>query len=1398
MCCPFPSFARIDAHAFSSLDDLRAQAGAGAGASPAVVGRSSDGVAGQPSRPAPGGAAAGASAADRAAAVKQNFRVLSGFTKPQLDRLRSQINAYKCMKRGSWDFPMPGRPEVTARQHMAERREATAGTRVIMSAGAAAAAAQRAGVAMYGGAANPRLATQMQPPPPRASSRRVKAKTPAASLAPPPARPLPPSVTTMPDWYRATSRPIYDLAADPVDGPADREAARRLGLNARPVPVHFDLRALVEAEADRQIAARRARRLEEVREELREVEAAASAASGSGGAGSESRAGLYQRRRRLRVEEKSLGLAALQDAVRAKLVKEQRELMEMGERPYRKLVREGEKQREMSAKEEVKRAKREKEEHFRAIKDWRRVISDAASEAKELATTRNRQVLKLHERMSKDWLRRQRDAAAVAQAALNAGAQGAQANADYLKRVEALKANDMEAYRELLAEARGREAAVGGPAEGAGADERYASLQEFLEKTEGYLEQLGGKIAALKLTQQRSEAAAAAAAEAEAAGLSEEEVLEAAERAADRAAAEGGKDLLDVAGGDGGDSKAKYYALAHTESEKIVRQPRMLTAGTLRDYQLVSLQWMISLYNNRLNGILADEMGLGKTVQVCSLIAYLWESKQNYGPHLIIVPNAVIVNWKSEIKTWLKSMQAVYYVGGREERAKIFSQQVLQLKFNVLVTTYEFIMRDRSKLSKVNWQYIIIDEAQRLKDREGRLSRDLDKFRCNRRLLLTGTPLQNDLSELWSLLNLLLPQVFDNAKVFQQWFGDDKKGNSEELDWMETEKKIIVVSRLHQILEPFMLRRLVQDVERKLPPKVTIVVHCPFSAYQAAVYDWVNTTGTIRVEPNAKIGLAARANFRGYLPLQNRCMELRKLCNHPALNYPVEKGGDWRSGEDLVRTCGKLWVLDRLLIKLRASGHRVLLFSTMTRLLDLLETYLKWRRETKAGEGMEWCRIDGSTALDEREVAITEFNAPDSKKFLFLLSIRAAGRGLNLQTADTVVVYDPDPNPKNEEQAVARSHRIGQKREVRCIHLEAVVDAIGAGDDEGGVGSSVSPPEGGAAACGLDDPTWGTGGDRKFTESIESIVRNVIQQQKIEMADEVINAGRFDQQTTHAERRETLEKLMQDQQAGNVRSCAAPSMRRLNEQLARTPQEVELFNEMDERADLWPGTLTKADETPHWIRYLAADRAEATKSNAKAKPGRAGDAEEARKAAAAEAASGVALGRGERSRGGYVPGSYKAADQALTQEDIEAGRQRAAKAAAAAAAKDANAEAEPKADADADAYAEAGAAEAGGEDDVDMLEVVEAEDSEVTHKDEELDDDAGVVDMVGAEDEDEEEEEEEDDGVRIGAPIDDDDDAPVAAAEGDASKPKLTFSFKPKAGEEDGVGEGELKRKRDD
>ena len=1183
-------------------------------------------------RSSPAGPSGAAGNGDGANAPKHNFKVVSGFTKSQIDHLRQQITIFKKIKKGEFDFDFPGYvPRSTTPTLPFQSQD-------------------RPMQAAYGGYSATQIGLQARGGGGRGRGRQTQSGPRPDAV---PTRPPPADVCALPSWYQRPRGPIYDLAAGYGGLAEDTSAAVKYGY--KPVPYECDIRAMVEDEADRQLESRRKRRLADVQSQLAAIE-------------EDTTPHAYQQRRRLRVEEKKLRLVELQDSVRANVVAVQRELMELGDRAYKKLMKETEKAKELAAKRDVKRQKQEREEYFKSLTVYRRKISDAASEAKELVVTRNRQIVKAHERMSKDWMRRQRDVLVASQAAAKAKGGTDTADADYLRRVEALKANDMDAYRELLAEAQGRE----GPG-GIASDDKYASLQEFLEKTDGYLQQLGGKIAALKLTQQRSEAAAAAAAEAEAAGLTEEEVVAAAEAAADQAAERGSRDLMDAANSkDGADGKQKYYALAHSESEKIIRQPRMLTAGTLRDYQIVSLQWMISLYNNRLNGILADEMGLGKTVQVCALIAYLWESKQNYGPHLIIVPNAVIVNWKSEIKLWLKNMSAVYYVGHREERQKLFNTQVMQLKFNVLVTTYEFIMRDRAKLSKVNWQYIIIDEAQRLKDREGQLARDLDRFRCNRRLLLTGTPLQNDLSELWSLLNLLLPSVFDSSKVFQQWFGDDsKKGAAAggEVDWMEKEKKIVIISRLHQILEPFMLRRLVQDVESKLPPKITIAVHCPFSAYQAAVYDWVNKTGTLRVHPTmSKIGLAARQNFKGYLALQNRCMELRKVCNHPALNYPTDKGGEWRTGADLVRTCGKLWMLDRMLIKLRAAGHRVLLFSTMTKLLDLLEDYLKWRMTTPAGEGLEWCRIDGSTALDMREEAITQFNAPGSKKFIFLLSIRAAGRGLNLQTADTVVVYDPDPNPKNEEQAVARSHRIGQRREVRVLHMEAVMDELGAADDEGGVGGSEhgGAGKGGAGVvCSPDDTTWGTGGTRTFTESIESVVRNVVQQQKIEMADEVINAGRFDQQTSHAERRETLEKLMQEQSTAGTRSCASMSLKTLNARLARTPAEVELFNEMDLQADLWPGGLTVADETPAWIRYQKAARDEAVSSQAtRTKPGLAGEREEAEKARAIELASGVELGRGARNRGGFVPGSYAAADRALTGEDARAVQLRAMKKAA--------------------------------------------------------------------------------------------------------------------------------------
>lgn len=337
------------------------------------------------------------------------------------------------------------------------------------------------------------------------------------------------------------------------------------------------------------------------------------------------------------------------------------------------------------------------------------------------------------------------------------------------------------------------------------------------------------------------------------------------------------------------------------------------------------------------------------------------------------------------------------------------------------------------------------------------------------------------------------------------------------------------------------------------------------SALQGAVYDWIKSTGTVRIDPEEeKVKVQKNPMYQSKLckPITNRCMELRKACNHPLLNYPYFN--DF-SKDFLVRSCGKFWVLDRILVKLQRTGHRVLLFSTMTRLLDLLEEYLQWRR-------LVYRRIDGTTSLEDRESAIMDFNSPDTDCFIFLLSIRAAGRGLNLQTADTVVIYDPDPNPKNEEQAVARAHRIGQTREVKVIYMEAVVDKISSHQKEDELRSG----------GGVDSEDDLAGKDR-YMGSIESLIRNNIQQYKIEMADEVINAGRFDQRTTHEERRLTLETLLHDEERYQETVHDVPSLHEVNRMIARSEEEVELFDQMDEELD-WTEEMTRFDQVPKWLR----------------------------------------------------------------------------------------------------------------------------------------------------------------------------------------------------------------------
>ncbi|XAR54049.1 DNA helicase [Bertholletia excelsa] len=859
---------------------------------------------------------------------------------------------------------------------------------------------------------------------------------------------------------------------------------------------------------------------------------------------------------RLQIEEKKLRLSDLQARLRDEVDLQQQEIMAMPDRPYRKFVRLCERQRMELTRQVQASQKALREKQLKSIFQWCKKLLEAHWAIRDARTARNRGVAKYHEKMLKEFSKRKDN--------------------DRNRRMEALKNNDVERYRQMLLE---QQTSIPGDAA-----ERYAVLSSFLTQTEEYLHKLGSKVTAAKNQQEAHEAADVAAAAARAQGLSDEEVRAAAACAREEVRIR--NHFSEMNAPKDSSSVSKYYHLAHAVNERVIQQPSMLRAGTLRDYQLVGLQWMLSLYNNKLNGILADEMGLGKTVQVLALIAYLMEFKGNYGPHLIIVPNAVLVNWKSEFLNWLPSVSCIFYVGAKDERSKLFSQEVTAMKFNVLVTTYEFIMYDRSKLSKVDWKYIIIDEAQRMKDRESVLARDLDRYRCQRRLLLTGTPLQNDLKELWSLLNLLLPEVFDNRKAFHDWFSKpfQREGptHNAEDDWLKTEKKVIIIHRLHQILEPFMLRRHVEEVEGSLPPKVSIVLRCRMSAIQSAIYDWIKSTGTLRVDredEKCRVEKNPIYQAKTYKPLNNRCMELRKACNHPLLNYPYLND---LSKDFLVKSCGKLWVLDRILIKLQRTGHRVLLFSTMTKLLDILEEYLQWRQ-------LLYRRIDGTTSLEDRESAIVDFNSPDTDCFIFLLSIRAAGRGLNLQTADTVIIYDPDPNPKNEEQAVARAHRIGQRREVRVIYMEAVVDKI-----------SSHQKEDEFRTVGLIDSEDDLAGKDQYIGSIESLIRNNIQQYKIEMADEVINAGRFDQRTTHEERRLTLETLLRDEERYQEIVHDVPSLQEVNRMISRSDEELELFDQMDEELD-WVEEMTRYDLVPKWLQASTTE-VNATIANLSKKP----------------------------------------------------------------------------------------------------------------------------------------------------------------------------------------------------
>ncbi|XP_020576990.1 protein PHOTOPERIOD-INDEPENDENT EARLY FLOWERING 1 isoform X2 [Phalaenopsis equestris] len=664
----------------------------------------------------------------------------------------------------------------------------------------------------------------------------------------------------------------------------------------------------------------------------------------------------------------------------------------------------------------------------------------------------------------------------------------------------------------------------------------------------------------------------------------------------------------------------------------------------LREYQHIGLDWLVTLYDKRLNGILADEMGLGKTIMTIALLAHLACEKGIWGPHLIVVPTSVMLNWETEFLRWCPAFKILTYFGSAKER-KHKRQGWLKLNsFHVCITTYRLIIQDSKVFKRKKWKYLILDEAHLIKNWKSQRWQTLLNFNSKRRILLTGTPLQNDLMELWSLMHFLMPHIFQSHQEFKDWFSNPISGMVEGQEKVNRE----VVDRLHNVLRPFILRRLKRDVEKQLPKKHEHVIYCRLSRRQRNLYeDFIASS-----ETQATL---ASTNFFGMISV---IMQLRKVCNHPDLfegrpiissydmaginmqlssdvslifssgpfsgvnlkglnlifshhefdmisweseevlsicssnliednmlkfieipsagqydrkralgtnifeeiqkalfeerlkqlkeraasiawwnNLQCQKkpiyGTDLRelvtvkhpvadihkqksnpccymkfssylgelvlsaderfqkmigtvesfmfaipaarapppvcwsskAGSFVFRTqayadrcteilspllspyrpaivrrqvyfpdrrliqfdCGKLQELSILLRRLKSEGHRALIFTQMTKMLDILEAFINLY-------GYTYMRLDGSTLPEQRQTLMQRFNT-NPKFFLFILSTRSGGVGINLVGADTVIFYDSDWNPAMDQQAQDRCHRIGQTREVHIYRL---------------------------------------------------------------------------------------------------------------------------------------------------------------------------------------------------------------------------------------------------------------------------------------------------------------------------------------------------------------------------
>lgn len=443
--------------------------------------------------------------------------------------------------------------------------------------------------------------------------------------------------------------------------------------------------------------------------------------------------------------------------------------------------------------------------------------------------------------------------------------------------------------------------------------------------------------------------------------------------------------------------------------------PSFVQNGELKEFQVKGVNFMAYNWTRGRNVVLADEMGLGKTVQTVAFINWLRHVKHQQGPFIVVVPLSTMPSWAETFDMWTPDLNYVSYNGNEASRNVIKEYELLvdgnvkKPKFHVLLTTYEYVLVDSSFLSQIKWQFMAIDEAHRLKNRDSQLYSKLVEFRAPSRLLITGTPVQNNLGELSALMDFLNPGLIEI---------------DENMD-LSSEAASVKLAELTKAIQPYMLRRTKNKVETDLPPKSEKIIRVELSDFQLEYYK------NILTKNYAALNQGSKGQKQSLL---NIMIELKKASNHPFMFPNAEsrilegKYGREEILRALITSSGKMMLLDQLLAKLKRDGHRVLIFSQMVHMLDILADYMDSR-------GYSYQRLDGTIAPVPRRLSIEHFNAPDSNDFVFLLSTRAGGLGINLMTADTVVLFDSDWNPQADLQAMARAHRIGQTKPVSVYRL---------------------------------------------------------------------------------------------------------------------------------------------------------------------------------------------------------------------------------------------------------------------------------------------------------------------------------------------------------------------------